>query len=64
MNNLKKALAKDDTRKYNKSKIEISSIKPSHKYKEIESIMLKVSFSQCRKARKRRQIDLSISSKK
>lgn len=64
MNTLKKALTKDDTRKYNKSKIEISSIKPSHKYKDIESIMMKVNESRCRKVRKKRLINWKISSKK
>ena len=42
MNTLKKALTKDDPKKYTESKIEISSIRQSNKYKDIESMMLKV----------------------
>ena len=35
MNNLKKALAKDDLKKYQKNKIEISGFKKSTQYRDI-----------------------------
>ena len=43
MHSLKKALTRDDPKKYNQTKIEISSIKHNHKYKDIESFLPKVS---------------------
>ena len=43
MFSLKKTLTRDDPKKYNKTKIEISSIKqPNNKYKDIESFLQKV----------------------
>ena len=42
MHSLRKALARDDPKKYNKSKIELSSIKQPNKYKDIESFLNKV----------------------
>ena len=45
MYSLKKALTKDDTRKYNKSKIEISSFKQPTLHKNIEEMLLKVNHT-------------------
>lgn len=42
MNSLKKALARDDLKKYQKSKIEISTFRKSNQWDEIESLVAKV----------------------
>ena len=42
MHSLKKALTKDDPKKYKKSKIEISGFHPSQKYKNIDEMLNKV----------------------
>lgn len=39
MNNLKKALAKDDMKKYQKSKIEISKSKKTNQWADIETLI-------------------------
>jgi hypothetical protein len=39
MNSLKKALARDDPKKYQKSKIEISSLKRASQWQDIDSLM-------------------------
>jgi len=39
MNSLKKALTKDDPKKYQKSKIEISGLKRTTQWQDIDSLM-------------------------
>ena len=49
MNNLKKALTRDDPRKYQKSKIEISGFRKNNQWDEVEWMMQKVSIHPYRK---------------
>jgi hypothetical protein len=44
MNNLKKALLKDDVQKYKKNQIEISKARQSNKWKELDDLIECVSF--------------------
>ena len=55
MNSLKKALAKDDLKKYQKNKIEISGFKKSTQYRDIESILPKVNAEPFREKMKKQQ---------
>lgn len=49
MNNLKKALTRDDPKKYQKSKIEISGFKKNNQWDEVEWMMQKVTTHPHRK---------------
>lgn len=44
MNNLKKALTREDPKKYQKSKIEISAFKKNNQWDEVEWMMQKVAI--------------------
>jgi hypothetical protein len=44
MNNLKKALLKDDLQKYQKNHIQISNVKKSNKWKELDDLIEGVTY--------------------
>jgi hypothetical protein len=52
MNSLKKALTRDDPKKYHKTKIEISELKKHQQSHDIEWMFLKVSSWGCRRQKK------------
>jgi hypothetical protein len=53
MNSLKKALTKDDPKKYPKSKIEISGLKHTTQWQDIDSLIEKVAVYLVRRYRER-----------